>query len=176
MQAERAVTDILSDMLKSCSCFRLIHGHNLRDSNDNVIAEIDHLVYCALSEPPDGLVEFVAWLRDPGTTAYLFEVKAVFHMYPGTQKWRNYTEAPTSRIRNSQMQRYATWNAITGIRTFYMMMCPDVGDHRAAPMSPTVVDEISWVEETPNLLNLVAHNNTGVGMLYPKTLREMTFV
>ena len=154
--------------------FSVKHGLRLKESDGNDGAEIDHLVYSASREPPSGLHEFVAWLEDPGTTAYIFDVKAVFHMVPRTAKWDNYTRAPTTK--RPQMQRYAEWNALPGVHTFYMMMCPDVGDHRAALMSTTVVNVISWLEETPELRLLQAQNNTGVGMVFPQDLDKMRFV
>ena len=172
-KAENEMSRLLA-IKTAFSLFTVSQGLNLRMPDGNVGAEIDHLVWCSLSEPPSGLHEFVAWLEDPRTTAYIFDVKAVFHMCPGTSKWKNYTRAPTTKA--PQMQRYADWNALPGVYTFYMMMCPDVGDHHAALMSPTVVNVISWLEETPELRQLKAHNNTGVGIVFPGELDKMRFI
>ena len=172
-KAENEMSRLLA-IKTAFSLFTVTHGLNLRMPDGNVGAEIDHLVWCSLSEPPSGLHEFVAWLEHPMTTAYIFDVKAVFHMCPGTSKWKNYTRAPTTKA--PQMQRYADWNSLPGVYTFYMMMCPDVGDHHAALMSPTVVNVISWLEETHELRQLKAQNNTGVGIVFPGELDKMRFI
>ena len=174
LQAEKFMHILLGQILAAGSNLKVKHGHLLMRPNRTHAAEIDSMLYNSPTDPPSEITKFVLWLQDPKTTAYIFDVKAIFQIEPGSSKWLNYTNTATTKPK--QMERYAAWNRLSGVHTYYMIMSPDVKNHREALMSSTVVNKINWVEETPNLLNLVAHNNTGVGMLYPKTLREMTFV